>query len=52
MGCNNFKIQGMEDDKGAATESISATCKIDASGSVEVTYAPANVKNTLKENAD
>lgn len=47
-----LKSKAWKDDKGAATESISATCKIDASGSVEVTYAPANVKNTLKEKAD
>ena len=47
-----LKSKAWKDDKGAATQSISATCKIDASGSVEVTYAPANVKNTLKEKAD
>ena len=51
-GSTTLKSKAWKDDKGAATESISATCKIDASGSVEVTYAPANVKNTLKEIAD
>ena len=47
-----LKSKAWKDDNGDATPSISATCKIDASGSVEVTYAPANVKNTLKEKAD
>ena len=47
-----LKSNAWKDDNGDATPSISATCKIDASGSVEVTYAPANVKNTLKEKAD
>ena len=47
-----LKSKAWKDDNGDATQSISATCKIDASGSVEVTYAPTNVKNTLKEKAD
>lgn len=48
-GSTTLKSKAWKDDNGTATASISATCKIDASGSVEVTYAPANVKNTLKE---
>ena len=51
-GSTTLKSKAWKDDNGTATPSISATCKIDASGSVEVTYAPANVKNTLKEKAD
>ena len=51
-GSTTLKSKAWKDDNGTATASISATCKIDASGSVEVTYAPANVKNTLKEKAD
>ena len=47
-----LKSKAWKDDKGKATDSISATCTISTSGSVEVNYSPANVKNTLKEKAD
>ena len=44
-----LKSKAWKDDQGTVTASISATCTISTSGSVEVEYSPANVKNTLKE---
>ena len=44
-----LKSKAWKDDNGTVTASISATCIISTSGSVEVEYSPANVKNTLKE---
>ena len=44
-----LKSKAWKSDDGKSANSISATCIISTSGSVEVTYAPTNVKNTIKE---
>lgn len=44
-----LKSNAWDKDKTSQKATISATCTINPSGSVEVTYSPENVKNYVKE---